>query len=100
PPTQYRRQALQPREQHPELLGLCAQLRPTAPYVRTERLLEPAGASLHGLGVVGQVLPRRRSDELRERATESGFSQGSGHARLRLDGSHVSPPRTPRQLAL
>jgi hypothetical protein len=72
----------------------------SGPHVRAERFLEPARAPLHGLGVVGQVLPRRRSDELRQRAAESGVAKRPRCARLRLDGSHVPPAQASRQLAL
>ena len=49
------------RARDPELLGVRAELRAAGPHVRAERVVEPARASVHGLGVVGEVLDHGRS---------------------------------------
>ena len=48
-----RRHGLERRPGDPQLLGLRPELRAAGPHVRAERLLEPARAPVHGLGVVG-----------------------------------------------
>ncbi len=63
-------------ERHPELLGVRAELRPPGPHVRAERVVEPPGPPLHGLGVVGEVHEARRSLQLRQRAPEPGAAAG------------------------
>ena len=40
----------------PNYWAYAQQLRPAGPHVRAERVLEPARAPVHGLGVVGDVL--------------------------------------------
>ena len=43
------------RARHPELLDVRDELRAPGPHVRAERVVEPARAPLHGLGVVGAL---------------------------------------------
>ncbi len=57
---------------HPQLLGLCPQLRAPRPHVRTQRLLEPALASVSGLGVVGALHPTRQPGQLHQRLAKPG----------------------------
>ena len=53
------RDGLPRRARDPELLGLRAPLRAPGPHVPAGHLVEPAGAPVHGLGVVGP-LPHAR----------------------------------------
>ena len=50
-----RRHGLPRRPRDPQLLGLRAPLRAPGPHVRADRVVEPARAPLHGLGLVGPV---------------------------------------------
>ena len=52
----------------PELLGVRHELRAAGSHVRAQRVLEPARAPLHGVGVVGQMQPGGQPHELHQRA--------------------------------
>ena len=76
------------------------------PHVPAGYVVEPAGASLSRLGLVGALLAARQSDELRERGRRIPARRRASRrtrparARLRLDRPHVPPAQEPRQLAL
>ena len=65
-----RRDGLPHAKRHPQLLDLCEGLRPAGPHVRAERLVEPAGPPLPGVGVVRLLHPGRQSLELHERLAD------------------------------
>ena len=101
-----RRDGLPRLARDPELLEVRAQLRAPGPHVPAGSLVEPAGAPVHGLRVVGEVLEEGRPDELRPRDPGTGLAAGRAAEhdrrgpRLRVDRPHVSPPQGPRELAL
>ena len=57
----------------PELLGLRARLRAPGPHVRAERVVEPARAPVHGLGMVGA---RASRPEIRSAASRTSRFRG------------------------
>ena len=102
-----RRHGLPRRPGDTELLGLRPELRAPGPHVRAQRLLEPARAPVHGLGVVGPLHHAGRPPELSERPAEPGqpsrLPPRGGereHPRLRLDRPHLSAPQQRDQLGL
>ena len=78
-----RRDGLPRRARDPELLGVRAALRPPGPHVRAGHVVEPAGAPLHGLGVVGAAA-RRHGDPM-----------SCVNARRRTPGSPPDEPQNP-----
>ena len=92
----------------PNYWAYAQQLRAPGPHVRAERVVEPARAPVHGLGVVGALHEARRPDELRQRAPTAGVAAGlpppvgqaQPDARLRLDRPHLSPARARGQLGV
>ena len=90
----------------PELLVLRAPLRPAGPHVPARPLVEPAGAPVHGLRLVGDVRDEGRPDELPRGRTGAGLAAGRAaehdgrRSRLRLDRSHVPLAQGACELAL
>ncbi len=99
------RDGLPRRARDPELLGLRAPLRAAGPHVPAGHLVEPAGAPVHGLGMVGP-LPDARGVELRQRDREPAGAAARAaepdrpQADLRVDRPHLPAAQGPRLLAL
>ena len=91
-----RRDGLPRPARDPELLGVRAELRPAGPHVRAGLELEPAGAPVHGLRVVGDLLRLRRPDELRQREREPGQPAGHGPVRNERAGPGLRAGPTSR----
>ena len=101
-----RRDGLLRPARDPELLGLREALRAPGPHVRADHLMDPAGAPVHGLRVVGAVPPPQRPDELRQRGREPARAPSHAaepdrpRAQLRLDRPDLPVAQEPRLLAL
>ena len=101
-----RRDGLPRPARDPELLDVRAELRAPGPHVRAERVLEPAGAPVPGLRVVGAAASSP-GDPLsctmrtsRTRACRPTSGRATRGSRLRLDRPHLPAPPPPRQLGL
>ena len=70
------RHGLPRRARDPELLGVRAQLRAPGPHVRVGHVVEPAGAPLPRLRLVGEVHAARRPDELHDRGAGARLAAG------------------------
>ena len=101
-----RRHGLPRLARDPELLVVRAPLRPAGPHVPARPLVEPAGAPVHGLRLVGDVRDEGRPDELPRGGAGAGLAAGRAaehdgrRSRLRLDRSHVPLAQGARELAL
>ena len=89
----------------PQLLDLRARLRAPGPHVRAQRLVEPAGAPVPGLGMVGALHDRRRSVQLQlehrgSRTPDRHRTGAAQAARLCVDRPHLPALPAPRQLGL
>ena len=86
----------------PELLGVRRPFRPPGPHVRAGRVVEPARAPLHGVGLVRQVHRAQRSLDLHERSRAAHLAapRAGAYAHLRMDRSHVPAARAASLLAL
>ena len=99
------RDGLPRRARDPELLVLRAPLRAAGPHVSAGHLVEPAGAPVHGLGMVGP-LPHARDGQLCQRDREPPGAAARAaepdrpEADLRLDRSHLPAAQAPRLVAL
>ena len=99
-PPRRRRLARRPRD--PQLLGLCQAFRPCRPHVRGRQVVELAGASRHGLWLVGGLLGPRGSHELQDvhRKGPRRVRADPDSATLCLDGSNVPAHEGGRELAI
>ena len=68
-----RRHGIPHPARHPELLGVREGVRAPGSHVRTDRVMEPAGSPLHGVGMVG-ALRRPTTRQLRGTTSERSRS--------------------------
>ena len=94
-------------QRHPELLDVRARLRAPGPHVRAERVVEPAGAPLHGVGVVGATARQHDDPSSCTNAVEiAGPSRRTPPAPtglgtdLRVDRPHVPAAQAARVVGL